>query len=440
MADQKPAPKIAAMSLSQLYDTAIGANPGLAAAASRSKSSSMSADNAYFGFAPRVSAIGDAEREGQGVISTQNPVYQVGHGIFSNKRASVEADLPIIDYRLFAKLDAAKAAARHASYNETSAQQKLTYDLIEAYILAIAAQDSRNLADAEQHALEEHASIVRQRVTSGVANDDDLSQVASRRDQAKAESISAASAVRQAFAVLERITGSEVKAIYRFKSSFPIVKPAPATPDQWLDSAQSNPEILGLIEAVSEADAAYHQAIGQILPHLDLRSSFNYNDAGGSLYGGGARTTDTVVTLRLSIPIFNADGEGYVFRAENERATEARYAVEDKKLALAQKVRGALSDAISGADRAAALGSALSNSFQHLQALREKFSGGQGSVNDILESEGEYFHVKKLQLQAKYNYLLSMMQLKEYSGLISGADIEYLDKLLDRQASALSGF
>ena len=430
----------AAASLSELYDIAMGGNPGLSAASSRAKAAEIGVDNARFGFAPRANVIGDAERERQEVLSTDNPVYQVGTGKFNNYRTSVQIDQPIIDYRLFAKLDVAQAAAKQAAYSETAAQQKLTYDLIEAYVLALASEDSRALADAESRVLEQHTSVVRQRITSGMANDGDISQVASRRDQAQADAIMATSAVRQAFGAIERLTHSPVQALWRLRASVPVARPVPATPELWIANSESNPEILAMSEAVAQAGAAYEQAKGAILPHLDFRGSYNYNNNGGSLYGGGARTNDAVATLRLTVPLFNSDGQGYQMAEQRVRVAESRYALQDRKLALGQKVRSVLSDAIAGADRTTALSSAAANSARHLEALREKFRGGTGTVTEILDAESEYFRVKRQLLQAKYNYLLSMMQLRQYSGVISRADVEYVDSLLDRRVRPIRAF
>ena len=429
-----------AVSLSELYDIAMGGNPGLSAASSRAKAADIGVDNARFGFAPRANVIGDAERERQEVLTTDNPVYQVGTGKFNNYRTSVQIDQPLLDYRLFAKLDVAVAAAKQAAYSETSAQQKLTYDLIEAYVLALASEDSRALAEAESRVLEQHTAVVRQRIASGMANDGDISQVASRRDQAQADAIMAASAVRQAFGAIERLTHSPVQALWRLRAAVPVAKPVPATPELWIANSESNPEILAMSEAVEQASAAYEQAKGAILPHLDFRGSYNYNNNGGSLYGGGARTNDAVATLRLTVPLFNSDGQGYQMAEQRVRVAESRYALQDRKLALGQKVRAVLSDAIAGADRTAALSSAASNSARHLEALREKFRGGTGTVTEILDAESEYFRVKRQLLQAKYNYLLSMMQLRQYSGVISRADVEYVDSLLDRRVRPIRAF
>lgn len=221
-------------------------------------------------------------------------------------------------------------------------------------------------------------------------------------------------------AAIRRLTGEAVGGIYKLKASYPIGKPQPLAAEPWLQLANANPELLALEKAVDEAQANHAAAVSEILPRADLRYSNLYNNTGGSVYGGGAVTTDQLLTLRVTVPIFNSDGQGYAAFRERYRVAKSRYTLADQKLAVEQKVRDALSEAAAGVDRSAALASAVTQSAQHLAALREKFRTGGVTVFEILERERDHSRVQREHLRARYNYLISMAQLKFATGLIWG--------------------
>src|SRR5579862_8335950 len=67
-----------ALSLMDLYLAAQTANPGVKAAQAGLNAANYAVRDSYFGFLPRASLIYNPQREYQKVLSTDNPVYQVG--------------------------------------------------------------------------------------------------------------------------------------------------------------------------------------------------------------------------------------------------------------------------------------------------------------------------------------------------------------------------
>ena len=145
------------------------------------------------------------------------------------------------------------------------------------------------------------------------------------------------------------MTGEPVGAVWRLRQSFAVGKPQPAQADPWLQLAIDSPELRASELAVAEANAQYHGALAEILPHADLRYADNFNDSGGSLYGGGAVTSDHTLMLRVTIAVFNGDGQGYSALRERQRLAESKYSYADQKLMVEQTIRNALSEATAGA-------------------------------------------------------------------------------------------
>ena len=70
--------------------------------------------------------------------------------------------------------------------------------------------------------------------------------------------------------------------------------------------------------------------------------------------------------------------------------------------------------------------------------MRERFRGGAATITEILDRERDYSRVQRELLRSRFNYLLSIAQLKQWSGLISREDVEYIDSLLDRRQPPIS--
>ncbi len=339
---------------------------------------------------------------------------------------------PVFDARNFAQLGAAYASSRRSGHIRSLAEQKMVYSTVEAYLLTLAALDSHRLAVAEVRALQERSRDIAARLQRGLGNDSERDEADARLARAQSQQIAAAAAVGEAFAALRRVTGEDVEGLYTLRGGFAMSRPDPGSAEAWVAAAISgNPELKALEETSTEAKYLLGKAIGQNLPRVDLRYTENYLDSGGSLYGGGARTDERNVSLRLTIPLFNPDGQGYPMFAAKEKYSESQYNVDDRRRTVEEKVRTAYLEVLSNATRDGVLVKGATLQRKLTLSLRERFRAGLGTSTAILDAERDYFRAEREVLSGRYNYLLNMMQLKQLSGLISVGDIGYVNSLLN---------
>ncbi|MBV8838015.1 MAG: TolC family protein, partial [Alphaproteobacteria bacterium] len=388
--------------------------------------------DSYIGFGPRVTATYDQQRERQNVMATQNPVYQTGKAYFGNQIGYGEAVQPVFDYRLFAQLKGAQAGERRESYLATAAEQKVIYSLVEAYLLALSANDSYALSQVEAKNLQSHQGEIKEKIKSGLANEGDLDEVEARYGLARARMIQAAAAVSEAFAAIERIAGIAAPALMPLKGAIPVPRPDPARPEDWVIAVlQGNPELLAANETITVARADFDKAIGGHLPRADLRATYNRSNTGGSLYGGGSNTDDMLLTLRVTVPIFNSQGQGLQFLQAKERERQAQLNWDVRRRELVQKTQTTYLEVVSNSERVKILSSAAAAQEKVAAGRRTKFQTGLTNITDVLDAEAASYRAKREYLAARYNYLLTMMQLKELAGAISPTDIGFIDSLLD---------
>jgi len=421
------------VSLYELYATARSDSPAVQASMAGYQASQYSLNDAYFGYLPRASVSFNKQREGQKVYATDNPVYQVGSGRYSNKGYTFQALQPLVDFPAMARIAGGYAERRNQASQFAAVKQKMTYDLIEAYLLALAALDDERLAKSEEETYAGHQTEIQRRLDRGMGNRTDLADVEARISKAQSDRIAAHSVVLKALTMLQRISTQQVRGVYPLKSSFPMGAPIPSNPESWVESGrQTNPEIQALIAQSDVADAEFKRLIGELLPRLDIIASDQYLDSGGSLYGGGARTDQQTLELRLTVPMFNADGRGYPSFAAGERRSQARYAAQDRQLDIEQRIRASYLDALRNARMSVPLLAAAKARESVQRDISSRFSAGVGTTAEMLDASRDYVRSRREALAASYNYLIAMMQLKRLTGTIGEDDIRHIDGLLDR--------
>lgn len=424
-------------SLVDLYRYTLESNTEIQAAQAGASAARNGVIDAYLGFTPRVYGTYDKQRERQNVIRTDNPVYATGKSYFGNQIGYGEAVQPVFDFRLFAQLRGAKAAERREHFLHTAAQQKVIYTLIEAYLLALSAADSFSLSQVEARTLQSHESEVRQKIASELSNSSDLDEVQARYGLARSRMVAAAAAVSEAFAAIERIAGTRPEALIPLRGAIPVPRPVPTSADDWATVVlQTNPELLAVGENVSSARAEVEKQIGNHLPRVELRGTITRSDTGGSLYGGGSLTDDKLLSLRVTVPIYNAQGQGIQVLAARDRELQAQLNWDVRRREIVQKVQTTFLEVISNSERVKILSSASAAQERVAAGLRTKFKAGLTTTTLVLDAEANSYRAKREFLAARYNYLLTMMQLKQLAGIISPDDIELVNSLLDpRQRS-----
>jgi TolC family type I secretion outer membrane protein len=391
--------------------------------------------DAYIALAPRANWVFDYSRERQRVIRTANPVYQLGVGEFWNHGNTLEVVQPLFDSRLFAQLHGAHAGVTRGQAELELARQKMAFELIQSYLVALGSADAVTVARGEERALQQLSDEVGTKAQRGIVAQSDLDEVTARLGSARAQLTNAVAALNEAFATLERRAAGRVEAIAPLAAVIPMPLPSPADPDNWSNLAKErSPDVLVQEGVVQEARAAAELAGAALLPRVDLRFTANRLDSGGTLYGGGALTTDRTILFRVTVPVFNGDGNGYPVFAATSRYRSQQYRAEDLRLEAEERARIAYSEVASDARRSRELAQAVEAQQRVVVSRRQRYAAGVMRIVDVLNSERDLYTAQRALLSSRYNYLLNMMQLKRLVGDISDADIAFIDSELAKQA------
>jgi predicted outer membrane repeat protein len=426
-ATQKP------QGLTELLIQALRNSPAIAGAEASNTAANRSLIDALIGFAPRASWVFDNSRERLNVKRSSNAIYQVGISNFGNYGNTLQVSQPLFDPRIFAQLHGANETLKRVRAELDGARQKAIFEMIQSYLVALGSADALAVSRSEEQSLANQRDQMALRVQRGLASPPDLDEVTSRLLQSRAQRTTAEAALREAFSTLDHRVAGHVEAVLPLGGPIAMPAPQPADVEAWVTQAKlHNPDVRALDFAAGEAWSVFEQQGAALLPHLDATFTQNRSESGGSIYGGGSLTTDRTLLFRLTIPLFNADGNGYPVLAAHARAQAARYKTEDEKLDIEERVRIAYEEILANISRAGDVARAAEAQQRVWQSKRDRYAAGLIRITEVLESEKDLYQVRRVLLAARYNYLLNLMQLKRLAGDISESDAAFIDALLQR--------
>lgn len=158
-------------------------------------------------------------------------------------------------------------------------------------------------------------------------------------------------------------------------------------------------------------------------PILDAVGSYNDTRAGGSANGFGSDLQNGQIGLQLQIPIYQG---GLVSARAREAVARRQQALDNLEAARRQaefETRSAYLNLTGNVAQVAAFEQALTSSRSQLESTQLGYEVGVRTSIDVLNAQQQLNTAQRDLLQARYNYLLSVLQLKAATGLINESDL-----------------
>ncbi|HCP80244.1 MAG TPA: hypothetical protein DIT67_01125 [Octadecabacter sp.] len=304
----------ATQSLSQLIALALSRNTDIASAAQALNRADVERMNAIYGYLPQISASAGYSQMDQEVVQSDNAVFNVGQASYPVTTLRVELTQPIFDLSRIFNIQLQTTARTVAEVEYIATVQRISFETFEAYV---SAAQSR----AKMRSLSARIGLINRQIASEASLIDLGLATPSLRNSYSAERASLASEesleqarYRDAVARLAYLSGSSVNDVPNLRVPSGILRTERGTSITAGIAAaeENNPALLATAISVVEAELERKQALASdFAPVLDAFASFEDETREGSRFGGGSQTIDTTIGVRLTIPIFNANGQGY---------------------------------------------------------------------------------------------------------------------------------
>jgi outer membrane protein len=319
-----------------------------------------------------------------------------------------------------------QVALAAASYN--AAQQNLVLRVATAYFNVLSAADSLRSSQAEKAALERQLDQSKQRFDVGLSAVTDVQDAQARYDLTTASLIQAQQALENAKEALAVITGTPITQITTLQDDFPLPAPTPDNVDNWVSSAkQGNFDLLTAQLQADISKRGIDVAWAKHLPTLGLLGQYSDGQQGGLF---GAKQTRKQIQLQLSVPIFS--GGATQSGVRQARFTHEQYLAqyEGQKRITVQQTRNAYLGVIAGGARVKALKQAVLSNTTALDASETGLQVGTRTAVDVLNAQQLLYSAQRDYYKSRYDYLLSVLQLKAASGKLTLQDLTEVDRLL----------
>jgi outer membrane protein len=312
------------------------------------------------------------------------------------------------------------------------AQQVIALEVTQAYFGVLQAQANQRVAQQQMDLLQSIDKQTRASLQVGSGDIITVQEVQAQLDNARADLITANNAVTVAKNQLERLTHQPVEALQDITTLQP-TGPQPDTIDPWLASALKNQPLLQQAQAtlkVSEQQVQYAKRARW--PTLTLSGIGQH--AAGMLVPTVA--IDQIgASLNLSIPIYEGGStRAGIHQAEAlSKANRANVANIQDQIKL--ETQTAFQDLEDSVAQFQATQQSVTSAKVSMDGTRKGYEIGSRSIIDLLTATTNYAAAQRNYYLALYTQLVARTQLKAAAGVLTPADIEAINTLLDSSPS-----
>ncbi|WP_282598602.1 TolC family outer membrane protein [Pseudomonas emilianonis] len=343
-------------------------------------------------------------------------------------------------------LEASQASTAQAELELSAKEQELMLSAAQAYFETLRAQDLLAASKAEEAALLRQQQQAQARLDNGASSITDLLDAQAAFDTATANRKLAERKVEDAFEGLSRLTKQRYSSIEAIAHQLPIETPQPNDPNVWVGWAvQQNLALLASNYAVAAAEHTRSQRKAGFAPTLDAVVSYrkgdndnfgysNPTDFGRSGYYGDVAQRS--VGLELNIPLYSGGSTRSQVREATERLAQSEDEREDQRREVVLNVRNLHRAVNSDTEQVIARRQTILSSQASVKANQVGRELGSRNTADVLNAQRQLYNAVRDYNNARYDYIINTLKLKQAAGTLSPADLSSLAMYLTKNYDA----
>lgn len=411
-----------AENLSETYRSALAYDASYAAAQAAYRAAQEKTPQARAGLLPNASLNANTRRN---KVETT-----LGSNDFNSRGWSVSAAQPLYRGQNWAAYDQAKTAVQLAENQFKAAGQDLVLRAARAYFDVLLAKDSLEFIRAQKAAITEQLAAAKRNFEVGTATITDTHEAQARFDLATSQEIAALSELEIKQYALQTLTGKSIGQLSALMPNPALTAPAPADMGEWINRSQAdNLQVRIGQQAKLIADQEIERARRGHHPTLDLTASYSDNN-NQNVGTGTIDSKATIVGLEFALPLYQGGLVSSKVREAVANQEKARQEMEDAMRSAAQQTRQAYLNVASTQAQVKALEAALVSSQKSLESTQLGLEVGVRTNVDVLNAQQQLTSAQRDLAAARYNFILSVLNLKAAAGSLSATDLEEIDRLL----------
>ncbi|ENB2044284.1 outer membrane channel protein TolC [Vibrio alginolyticus] len=412
-------------SLAEIYDLAKQNDPQLLSVAAQRDQAFEAITSSRSALLPQINLTagynltrGDTEYDSNLISDVSND----GNAL----TAGVSFSQALYNRASWISLDTAEKSARQADATYAATQQALILRVSQAYFEVLRAQDNLVFVRAEKAAVGRQLEQTKQRFEVGLSAITDVHDAQAQYDQVLADEVLAENALTNSYESLREITGQEHKDLNILDTGRFTASPSTVPAESLIDEAKT--KNLTLLSSRIFQDIARDNislASSGHLPTLSLDGGYNYGDTSHS---SRDNTTDNFnIGVNLAVPLYTGGNVTSQTKQAEYAYVAASEDLEAQYRSVVKDVRAQNNNINASIGALRAYEQAVISARSALEATEAGFDVGTRTIVDVLDATRRLYDANKNLSNARYDYILSVLQLRQAVGTLSEQDILDVD-------------
>lgn len=301
--------------------------------------------------------------------------------------------------------------------------------IVTLYFDVLRTKANLSFRKSEEEAIGRQLEQSKQRFDVGLVAITDVHEAQAAYDTAVSNRISGESDLFVSLRALETLTGERIDDVADLVDNLPIIPPAPADMNQWVErSLANNASLRSAHQAAMAAEENYKIKRAGHAPTLDLVGSHANQSTGApvSFMTPDIGTPDTkvnTIALQLEVPIYSG---GYVSASRRESKYQSLAATDNEHLARRQVIQDATNYYQLVVANVAQVNARKQSSLSAkvaLDATQAGYEAGTRTIVDVLTVQRNLFQAQRDYTNARFDYVLNAMRLKQVAGTLTEQEL-----------------
>lgn len=347
--------------------------------------------------------------------------------------AGLNLSQELFDRSTWVNLDLAELSARQADAIYAAQQQALMLRVAQAYFNVLSANDDLTFVRAEKAAVARQLEQTKQRFEVGLSAITDVHDAQAQYDAVLAQEILSENALINTYEALREITGQSYKDLSVLNTkTFSASRPSEPVNTLVEKAEQTNLTLLAQRISRDLAKEQIQLADAGHLPSLTLNAGYGYSDIKNNTTSIDSSNGQLSGGINFSMPLFtggkvsgSVDQAKYAYISASE-ALEASYR------STVKDVRAFYNNINANIGALKAYEQTVISQRSALKATEAGFEVGTRTIVDVLDATRRLYDANRNLSDARYNYILSVLQLHQATGTLSEQDLVDINQGLIR--------
>ena len=433
-------PAAQALDLLHAYEAALGNDPVFRAAVKENEAGQA---NRVIGRAAVMPRLGVNYNQFTNNSVVSGPAFTNGPNqnysrAYPSDLVSIQVTQPLFNLGALAQMRQGMAQANMSEARFIYQTQDLLVRVLQAYSDVLYAEDNLSYLIAQRDAYKEQLKVNQRTYEKGEGTVTDALETRASYEMSEAQVIEAKDVLENNKRKLESLTGVQLhtaKEVRPLAQNFRVLPLNPKAFELWKDQAMaSNAELRASEHNVEVSRQEFEKQRAAHFPVVAAVGGWSQQKS-QSFTAINQNVTNSQVGVQVSMPLFSGGettGRTSQARAGFEKAQAEQDQVRDRILTELRKQYDLVNSSIQRID---ALNRAVDSASELTKAMRKSVQGGQRINLDVLVADKGLATARRDLAQAKYNYLLAFLRLKQQAGTLTLEDLEKTAKNFQTDAT-----